>query len=61
MGPREMRIGSGEGSPDIIRVINSKRLRWAGYVARMEDDRRSSRIVTGKPIGKRSLGRLNRR
>ena len=38
-------------SPNIVRVIKSKRLRWADNVARMEEGR--SKILTGKPTGKR--------
>ena len=48
-------------SPNIVRVIKSRRLRWAGHVARMEEDRNSYKILTGKPTGKRSLGRLRHR
>ena len=40
-----------------FREIKSRRLRWAGNVARMEEDRRAFRILTGKPTGKRHLGR----
>jgi hypothetical protein len=36
-------------SPNIIRVIKSRRLRWAGHVARMGDSRRSYRALVGKP------------
>ena len=43
-------------SPNIVRVIKSKRLRWAGHVARMEEGRGALKILTGKPIGKRPLG-----
>ena len=43
---------------NMLRVNNSRRLRWAGYVARMEDGRRAFKILTGKPTGKRPLGRL---
>ena len=44
-------------SPNINRVIKSKRLRWTGKVARMEEEDRSVfKILTGKPTGKRSLG-----
>ena len=43
----------------ILRVIKSRRLRWAGNVARVEED--SLKILTGKPIGKRPLGRPGRR
>ena len=45
-------------SPNIVRVIKSRRLRWAGHVARMEEDRSAFKILTGKPTGKRPLGRL---
>jgi hypothetical protein len=48
-------------SPDIIRQIKSRRMRWAGHVARMGEGRNVSRVVVGKPEGKRSFGRLNRR
>ena len=48
-------------SPNIIRVIKSRRLRWAGHVARMEEGRSAFKILTGKPTGKRPLGRHRRR
>ena len=38
-------------------VIKSRRLRWAGHVARMEEVRSSFKILTGKPSGKRPLWR----
>ena len=44
-------------SPDIVRVIKSKRMRWAGHVARMEERRGVFRALVGKPEGKRPLGR----
>ena len=44
-------------SPNIVREIGSRRLRWAGYVARMEEDKSAFKILTGKPTGKRPLGR----
>ena len=40
-----------------VRVIKSRRLRWAGHVARMEEGRSVFKILTGKPTGKRPLGR----
>ena len=40
----------------IVRVIKSRRLRWAGQVARMEESRSAFKILTGKPTGKRPLG-----
>ena len=48
-------------SPNIVRVIKSRRLRWAGHVARMEEDMSAFKILTGKPSGKRPLGRPSRR
>ena len=48
-------------SPNIFRVIKSRRLRWAGHVARMEDGRSAFKMLTGKPTGKRPLGRARRR
>jgi hypothetical protein len=44
-------------SPNIIRVIKSRRMRWAGHVARMGEGRSVYRILVGKPEGKRPLGR----
>ena len=44
----------------ILRVIKSRSLRWAGHVARMKD-RSGFKILTGKPTGKRPLGRPRRR
>ena len=48
-------------SPNIVRVIKSRRLRSAGHVARMEESRSAFKILTGKPTGKRPLGRPKRR
>ena len=48
-------------SPNIVRVIKSRRLRWAGHLARMEEGKSSFKILTGKPTGKRPLGRPRRR
>ena len=48
-------------SPNIVRVIKSRRLRWAGHVATMEEGRSAFKILTGKPTGKRPLGRPRRR
>ena len=47
-------------SPNIVRAIKSRRLRWAGYVARMEESRDAFKILTGTPTGKRPLGRPRR-
>ncbi|KAJ4450879.1 hypothetical protein ANN_02311 [Periplaneta americana] len=48
-------------SPDIIRNIKSRRLRWAGHVAHMGESRNAYRVLVGRPEGKRSLGRPRRR
>jgi hypothetical protein len=48
-------------SPSIIRIIKSRRMRWAGHVARMGEKRDVYRILVGKPVGKRPLGRPRRR
>jgi hypothetical protein len=44
-------------SPSIIRMIESRRMRWAGHVARMGEKRNAYRILVGKPEGKRPLVR----
>jgi len=44
-------------SPHILWVIISRRMGWAGYVARMEERRVVNRILVGKPEGKKPLGR----
>jgi len=43
-------------SPYIVRVIKSRRMRWAGHVARMGEGRGGCRVLLGKPEGKRPLG-----
>ncbi|KAJ4425701.1 hypothetical protein ANN_27897 [Periplaneta americana] len=48
-------------SPDTIRNIKSRRLRWAGHVARMGESRNVYRFLVGRPEGKRPLGRPRRR
>jgi hypothetical protein len=48
-------------SPDIIRMIKSRRMRWAGHVARMGDMGNTYRILVEKPEEKRPLGRPRRR
>jgi transcription termination factor 2 len=47
--------------PSIIRIIRSRRMRWAGHVARMEEKRNTCKLFVGKPEGKRLLGRPSRR
>ena len=48
-------------SVNIVRMIKSRRLRWAGHADRMEESRSSFKMLTGKPTGKRPLGRPRRR
>jgi hypothetical protein len=48
-------------SPNIVRVIKSKRMGWAGHVARMGEGRVVYRVLVGRPEGKRPLGRPRRR
>ena len=43
--------------PNIVRVVKSRRMRWAGHVARMGEGRGVHRVLVGKPEGKRPLGR----
>ena len=44
-------------SPNIVRVIKSRRMRWAGNVAHMGEERGVYRVLLGKPEGRRPLGR----
>jgi hypothetical protein len=71
-GPKREEDGSGRkfnndelhnlySSPNIVRVIKSRRMRWAGHVARMEEERGVYRDLVGRPEGKRLLGRPRRR
>jgi hypothetical protein len=48
-------------SPDIIRQIKSRRMRWVGHVARVGKERNVYRVLVGKPEGKRSLEKPRRR
>jgi len=69
-GPKRDEVtGSGENyimrslmtsSPNIVRVIKSRRMRWAGHVARMGERRCVYRVLVGKPEGKRPLERPRR-
>ena len=47
--------------PNIVRVLKSRRMRWAGHVARMVEGRGVHRVLVGKPEGKRPLGRPRHR
>ena len=48
-------------SPNIGRVIKSRKMRWAGLMARMEEGRGVHKVLVGKPEGKRPLGRPRHR
>jgi hypothetical protein len=48
-------------SPDVIRQVKSRRMRWAGHVARMGEKRKVYKDLVGNPEGKRPLGRPRRR
>ena len=48
-------------SPNIVWVIKSRRMKWAGHVARMGEEKGAYRLLVGKPEGKRPLGRPRRR
>ena len=47
--------------PNIVRVVKSRRMKWAWHVARMGEGRCVHRVLVGKPEGKRPLGRPRRR
>ena len=47
--------------PNIVRVVKSRRMRWAGQVARMGEGRGVYRVLVGRAEGKRPLGRPRRR
>jgi hypothetical protein len=48
-------------SPDIIRQVKSRRMRWEGHVARMGEERKVYKVLVGKSEGRRPLGRPRRR
>jgi hypothetical protein len=48
-------------SPNIIRVMKRRRLRWAGHVARTRERRGAYRALVGRPEGRKPLGRPRRR
>jgi hypothetical protein len=48
-------------SPDIIRQVKSRRMRWAGHVASMGEERKVYKVLVRKKEGKRPLGRPRRR
>jgi len=48
-------------SPNIVRVIKLRRVRWAGHVVHMGEEKGVYRVLVGKPEGRRPLGRPRRR
>jgi hypothetical protein len=48
-------------SPDIIMQVKSRRMRWAGHVARMGEEKKVYKVLVGKPEGKRPLERPRHR
>ena len=48
-------------SPNVVRVIKSRRMRWEWHVARVEEGRGEHKVFVGKPEGKRPLGGPRRR
>ena len=60
-GPKRDENGEWRSLHNIVRVIKSRRLRWAGHEARKEEGRSAFKILTGKPTGKRPLGRPRRK
>jgi hypothetical protein len=50
-----------DSSPDIIGQVKSRRMRWAGHVARMREERKVYKVLVGKPEGKRPPVRPSRR
>jgi hypothetical protein len=48
-------------SPNIIRQIKARRMRWVGHVACMGEERKAYRVLAGKPEGKRPLGKPRHR
>jgi len=48
-------------SPDVVKIMKSRRLRWEGHVDRMGEIRRLYSILVGRPDGRRPLGRPRRR
>jgi hypothetical protein len=48
-------------SPNIVRAIKSRRMKWAGHVAHMGEGKSVYRVLVGRPEGKRPLGRRRRR
>ena len=45
------------GKPDVMRIVKSRRLQWAGHVTRMGNEKGAWKLLVGKPVGKRPVGR----
>ena len=58
---RRQKINDLYGSPNFVWVIKSRRMKWAGHVARMGDRGDICCVLVGKPEGKRQLGRPRRK
>ena len=58
---RNEKLNSLYSSPNILRVIKWRRMRWTGHVSRMEEGRCLHKDLVGNPEGKRQLGRPRRR
>jgi hypothetical protein len=56
-----LNVNSFYSSPNIVTVTKSRRLRWAGHVARIGEGRSVYRVLVGRPEGKRPLGRPRHR
>ena len=56
-----IKIVPNKPSPNIVRMIKSRRMRWAGHVARMGEESGVIRVLVRKPEGKRPLGKPRRR
>ena len=56
-----MELNNLYSSPNIVRVIKSRRMRWAGHVARIGEEKGVYRVLVGKPEGRRPLGRPRHR
>ena len=60
-GLRNEELNDLYSSPNIVRVITSRKIRWAGHVAHMGEEKGVYRVLVGKPEGRRPLGRPRRR
>jgi hypothetical protein len=58
---KSIKLNDLHSSPNIIRVIKSRRMRWAGHVARMGEGRSAYRVLVGRPEGRKPLGRPRHR